>query len=465
VTEHATTAPRVFVLLASAGGHDAVAELLERVGPRSPHVFVVVIKASEGPSMLQETIALRTPIQLCRVEGSSVLTAGVAYLAGPGARLRVGRDSIASQPREPGVSSMDMTLRSAAEAWGDRVTAVVLAGGEAKVHEGLRAVLDVGGSVYCQSPPSAAVAALPASVLREVGATGVGSCAEISGWIRDGLSPEVRDTGDPECFEASLPPAFWTLLETLRGSLGVDPYAYRTATLYRRAMQRVRTLGCGSLEAYVERVLTDADEAHALGSRLLIGTTDFFRNASLFEDLRALVVPVMLRQPTLSVWCAGCSTGEEAYSVAAFLLSEFSAAGSTTRVRITATDARPGAIETASAGVYPLARVENMPPELRSKYGTEDGKRWRVGDTLRDAVQFSVHDVLSDPPPGDRDLVLFRNVMIYLRPDVHPRALARMHQALRPGGFLAVGESESTHSLEGAFTRVHYLHGAMLQRA
>lgn len=458
-------AERVIVLVASAGGHDAVAEVLERVGPHSPHAFVVAIKASDGPSMLEETIALRTPVALRRVEASQPIRSSAVYLAPQGSRLRLSRDSIEPEPREPGVSSVDRTLHSAAASWGEQVIAVVLAGGEAEVHEGLRAVLDAGGSVYCQSPSSAVVEALPVSVLRRVGASGVGSCAEIAGWIRRGLSPEVCDTGDPERFEASIPPAFWTLLEALRGSIGVDPYAYRTATLYRRATQRARTLGCADLEAYAARVRDDADEARALGSRLLIGTTDFFRSATLFDDLRELVVPVMRNQSTLSVWCAGCSTGEEAYSVAAFLLAEFEAAEASVRVRITATDARPDAIEAASAGVYSLSRVQNMPASLRERFGTVERGRWRVGDTLRDCVHFSVHDVLSDPPPADRDLVLFRNVLIYLRPDVHPRALERMHQALRPGGFLAVGESESTRSLEGAFTRLPQCHGAMLRRA
>ncbi|MGH1348649.1 MAG: CheR family methyltransferase [Nannocystales bacterium] len=111
-----------------------------------------------------------------------------------------------------------------------------------------------------------------------------------------------------------------------------------------------------------------------------------------------------------------------------------------------------------------MARVANIPAEYQNRYGTIVDGQWNVGPLLRSCVRFSVQDVLADPPPEDRDLVLFRNVMIYLRPEVHPRALASMHQALLPGGFLAVGESESTHSFDGGFARAGVRDSAILRR-
>jgi len=451
------------VLVASAGGYDAVAKVLAGVGRRSPHAFVVTIKASDGPSMLFETLELSTSMRLVTVQDDARLEPGSVYLARPGEQLVFDNMNVVSEPRTQGACSICTTLESAVKAWGEQTTAVVLSGGSAPIRDGVRAVLDAGGRIYCQSPSTAAIDEMPVSVLREVGASGVGSVGEISTWIREGLPPELRDTGEPDRFAGSLPPAFWTLLEALRVTTDFDLYAYRTATLYRRVAQRARTLGCDDVDAYVERALEDDDELRALGSRLLIGTTDFFRNEALYDDLRNVVVSAVREQPTFAVWCAGCSTGEEAYSVAALLHAELEASGSKTRLHLLATDVRPDAIEFASAGVYPLSRVQNLPASLRERYGRSEGGRWSVGDVLRSCVSFSVHDVLSDPPPRDRDLVLFRNVMIYLRPDVHPHALAQMHEALRPGGFLTVGESESTHSLEGAFAR-HSPGGAILHR-
>ncbi|MGH1343621.1 MAG: CheR family methyltransferase [Nannocystales bacterium] len=457
-------AERVFVLVASAGGYDAVVQVLESVGQRSPHAFVVAIKASEGPSMLRETLELRTTRRLVEVESVERLEAGAVYLAAPAMQLVISETSVGATPRAVGASGLDAVLHSAAQTWGPKATAVVLAGGGAPVQSGAQAILDAGGELYCQSPSTASIDDMLRGVLGEVGASGVGSCAEIGGWIRDGLSADVRDTGDPERLEDPLAPAFWVLLERLRGTMGVDLYAYRTATFYRRVTQRARVLGLDGLEAYVDRALSDTDELKALASRLLIGTTDFFRNGGLFDDLRRWVVPALCRQPSLTVWCAGCSTGEEAYSVAAFLHSEFEAAGSSTRLSVLATDVRADAIAHAAAGSYSLPRVANIPSEFRTRYGTIEDGRWTVGKILRGCVRFSVHDVLADPPPEGRDLVLFRNVMIYLRPEVHPRALAKMHEALLPGGFLAVGESESTHSLGGRFARAGVREGAILRR-
>ncbi|MBV1860060.1 MAG: hypothetical protein KUG77_16725 [Nannocystaceae bacterium] len=455
---------RVFVLVASAGGYDALVQVLESVGARSPHAFVLALKATDGPSMLLETLELRTTRRLTVVASVEALEAGTVYLPAPGMQLSVTRTSVIAKPRMSGVPALDGVLQSAAQTWGSKATAVVLAGRGAPVDAGAQAVLDAGGEVYCQSPSTAPIDDMLIGVLSEVGASGVGSCEEIGGWIREGLSADVRDTGDPVRFEVPLAPAFWILLERLRSTMGIDLYAYRTATLYRRVTQRARTLGIDGLEAYLERILSDADELEALASRLLIGTTDFFRNEALFDDLRRWVVPAVCRQPTLDVWCAGCSTGEEAYSVAAFLHHELEIAGSSTRLRMLATDVRGDAIEHAAGGSYAVARVVNIPVDIRARYGTIEDGRWKVGEILRDCIRFSVHDVLADSPPADRDLVLFRNVMIYLRPEVHPRALASMHQALLPGGFLAVGESESTHSLDGGFARAGVRDGAILRR-
>lgn len=453
----------MFVLVASAGGHEAIAEVLEGVGRDSPHAFIVAIKASDGPSMLEETLELRTWLRIVRVDSLASLRPGAVYIAPSDSVLIASESSVAAQARDAGGDAIDRVLESVAQCWGERATVVVLSGGAAPVQAGARAVLGAGGAVYCQSPSTAALQEMPASVLRDVGATSVGSPEEIGVWIRDGLSPDVRDTGDPERLDVPLPPAFWTLLERVRTATNLDLYAYRTATLFRRVIQRGRALGCPTLDAYFERALADQREVRELGSRFLIGTTDFFRNEPLFADLRDVVVPEMQYEPSLAVWCAGCSTGEEAYSVAAALLVELEALGSSTRVRVMATDVRPDAIAHASAGRYSVDRAINMPCQLRDRFGETRNDHWYVGDELRDAVSFSRHDVLSDAPPRDRDLVLFRNVMIYLRPEVHPFVLRRMYDALRPGGFLAVGESESTHSLEGAFAR-NAQRGGILQR-
>ena len=231
----------------------AVARVLENVDAKTPHAFVVAIKASEGPSMLPETLRYRTRLKIVTVESSAPLLPGTVYLASGGARLVVTENEVSIVPRSPGESPLGRVLQDVAQSWAARSTVVVLSGGHAPIREGVQAILDAGGVVYCQSPSTAALQDMPISVLRQVGASGVGSVEEISGWIRDGLSAEVRDTGDPERLEAPLPAAFWTLLEALRVETRLDLYAYRTATLYRRVMQRSRARGCEDIESYIDR--------------------------------------------------------------------------------------------------------------------------------------------------------------------------------------------------------------------
>jgi two-component system chemotaxis response regulator CheB len=202
----------VFVLVASAGGHEAIAEVLEGVGRDSPHAFIVAIKASDGPSMLEETLELRTWLRIVRVDSLASLRPGAVYIAPSDSVLIASESSVAAQARDAGGDAIDRVLESVAQCWGERATVVVLSGGAAPVQAGARAVLDAGGAVYCQSPSTAAMQEMPASVLRDVGATSVGSPEEIGVWIRDGLSPDVRDTGDPERRDVPLPPAVWTLL-------------------------------------------------------------------------------------------------------------------------------------------------------------------------------------------------------------------------------------------------------------
>ncbi len=418
--------------------------------------------------MMAEILDRRTRLRVVTVDTEVRLEAGTVYIIAPGSTLELSETVVASRAseRELRPTVIDRLFEQAAESWGPRATAVVLSGSGSDGARGAEVLVRAGGSVYCQSPSTAQFDAMPTAVIRRGLATAVGTCAELGKWLEHGLPTVVRDTGDPEGPEgdAALPSAFWSVLERLREVSGIDFYAYRTATLYRRMSQRARTLGHDGLAAYAASAIDDHAELEHLRQRLLIGTTEFFRNPEFFADLREHVIPKLVAQPSVRVWCAGCSTGEEAYSVAALFLSELEAAGSSAELRVFATDVRAEAIEHASRGIYEVERLVSLPLKLREAFFVDEGDTCRVLDRLRAHVLFAVHDVLDDPPFTKLDVVAFRNVMIYLRPEVHPCVLSRMHFALRPGGFLAVGESESTHSAEGQFERVGQRDCAVLRK-
>ncbi|MEM6296343.1 MAG: CheR family methyltransferase [Myxococcota bacterium] len=460
---------RLIVLGASAGGLEALTEVLSAVETSTSTAFVVALHLSaEHPSMMAEILDRRTQLRVVTVDGEVRLEPGTVYVIAPGSVLELRDAMVAPRPseRELRPTVIDRLFEQAAATWGAQATGVVLSGSGSDGARGAKAIVQAGGAVYCQSPSTARFDAMPTAVIRRGLATAVGTCAELGKWLEHGLPTVVRDTGDPEGPEgdAALPSAFWSVLERLREVSGIDFYAYRTATLFRRMSQRARTLGHAGLAAYASQAIDDHAELEHLRQRLLIGTTEFFRNPEFFSDLREHVIPTLVEQPTVRVWCAGCSTGEEAYSVAALFLSELEAAGSAAELRVFATDVRSEAIEFASRGSYAAERLASLPAKLRETYFVHDGHTRQARDRLRAHVLFAVHDVLDDPPFTKLDVVAFRNVMIYLRPEVHPRVLSRMHFALRPGGFLAVGESESTHTAEGLFQRVGQRDCAVLRK-
>jgi chemotaxis methyl-accepting protein methylase len=221
---------------------------------------------------------------------------------------------------------------------------------------------------------------------------------------------------------------------------GLDPQAYCPLPLRRRLPACLRALGAATEDEAVRRIESDPAALSTAVSRLLIGVTGFFRDAAVFDAIRARVVPALAAQPTaVRVWSVGCSSGAELYSTA-LVLAEGSALH---RADLLGTDCRPDAIESAREGLFDGAAAEAIPPELRRAYCERhaDG-RHRIIATIRQRIAWKVADATRDAEPGPWDLVLWRNVAIYLQPQTATAIATRLVAALRPGGFLVVGRAE-----------------------
>ncbi len=246
--------------------------------------------------------------------------------------------------------------------------------------------------------------------------------------------------------EAGVPaiddPAFGEILQVLRERTGTDFASYRLPTVARRTVNRMISVGAATYADYLQFLRQREGEAARLLEHVTIKVSRFYRHAPTFDALRREVLPELVRQADgrpINVWSVGCGCGEEPYTLAML----FAEAGAS--YTIEATDIDPAALQRASQGYYTDAAFFELPKDLRERYISRSDGFYEVNPQLREQVRFSRHDVLaSQPPPGDGlfDLVCFRNLLIYLGHEVQDLALHSVRRAVRPGGYLCLGEAE-----------------------
>lgn len=236
-----------------------------------------------------------------------------------------------------------------------------------------------------------------------------------------------------------------TMLEKIRTARNFDFRHYKRATLFRRLERRMQERECKSFDEYLALLERDPAEYDQLISRMLIKVTSFFRDVETWRTLREKVIPGLLRnrRPTdeVRVWCAGCATGEEAYSVAMLLHEAIGRVGGP-QIKVFGTDGDDGAVAYARRGIYTADQVKNVPKELMKRYFQPMAEGFGINKELRRGVVFGVNNLTTDAPISRLDLILCRNVFIYLDQTLQRRVLARFHYALRRDGVLILGRSE-----------------------
>jgi two-component system CheB/CheR fusion protein len=265
-------------------------------------------------------------------------------------------------------------------------------------------------------------------------------------WRRERPAPPASD-------ETGLARLFSLLRERTR----VDFTFYRPATITRRVDRRIAVTQVADLDAYVRYVEQNPGEVAALYRELLIGVTSFFRDPQVMTALRDQVLPDLLRSTAgrpLRFWVAGCSTGEEAYTMAILARETMAALGEERAVKIFATDIDRDAVQKAGAGVYPESIAADLTPELLARYFHRRGDSYQVVRNIREMVVFAQHNLVRDPPFTRTDLVSCRNLLIYLQQSLQQRALAMFDFSLQPGGVLVLGTSETVGEMEDRFEPV-----------
>ena len=445
---------------ASAGGLEACRKLMGTVPSNTGIAFILVQHLDPShESMMVDLLSTHTALTVCQAEDGLPVAGDHLYIIPPGTYLSIAEGKLhLSQPQARHGARMpfDFLLRSMAKECGARAVGVVLSGTGSDGSLGLKALKARGGMVIAQDPAEAGYDGMPQSAIATGAVDLVVPVARMSDAIikyEHGASakdsgPTLRDTVKDRLPE---------IVSLLRDKAHHDFTLYKHGTLERRIERRMTLAGIepGDGDRYLQLLQTNKGELDLLAKDLLINVTSFFRDRAVFDLMERTAIPELIRNhPSdrpIRIWISGCSTGEEAYSLAILFREQMVAAGVTTALQIFASDVDGDAVEDAREGLYPETIEASVTPERLARYFRKEKQGYRVVAELRAAVVFTVHDVLTDPPFSRLDMVSCRNLMIYLGPEAQAKAISVFHFALCAGGLLLLGNAETVSDKDSRF--------------
>ncbi|WP_164843921.1 CheR family methyltransferase [Croceicoccus ponticola] len=435
---------------ASAGGLEALREMLE--GYRgSPGMAFVIVQHLDPTheSLMAQLIERYTTMPVRQIAGGEEIETDSVYVIPPGHGLTV-EDGVLRLTEFTDPRGMrrpiDDFFEALADDLGARAGCVILSGTGADGSRGLRAVKESGGITVAQEPQGARYDGMPLSAV----GTGLVDFVRGAGSIILCLR-EYFDRGYDSVVEnaaaSRVADSIDDLCIALRDQVGHDFSGYKRNTLGRRIERRMQVLGMEDLNVYLSRVRNDAVESQALFRDLLINVTRFFRDIEAFDALREKVIVPMVRaaddQTGLRVWIPGCSSGEEAYTIAIILADEMREQGRMLPIQIIASDIDEQMLRIAREGNYPIASLADIPEPMRGRYTVGHGETFAIAAYIREMVRFTLHSVVKDPPFSRVDLISCRNLLIYFDDRLQQAVLPLFHYSLKPEAWLLLGPSET----------------------
>lgn len=454
---------------ASAGGVEAL-QALFRAMPIVPArmAFVVVTHIGhDHVSSLPAILGECTAMPVIGARHGDTLSPGHIHVLTSDALISITAGKIVLRDQSPDAhrerQPIDLFLASLAADQGALAVGIILSGSGSDGTLGLKAIKEYGGLTVAQGSngeaprypamPSSAIAGGVVDLVLPVEAIP----ARLIEFVGDLAAPAIAVEDDPE---TDPPPgtadARDAICDILRTRVGHDFSGYKDKTFFRRVQRRMQVARLGSLDAYVAHLRDDADEAGLLFRDLLISVTGFFRDPNAFAALGERVIPALFEgrdaNDTVRVWVPGCATGEEAYSLAILLREQVQQSPAAPRVQIFATDIDDAALGVARSGRYPVTMMKDVSPERLERYFTADGGAYAVAKEIRELCVFSSHSVIRDAPFSRMDMVSCRNLLIYMGGQLQEQVIPLFHYALRQGGFLFLGVSETVTRYADLFT-------------
>ncbi|ELQ15432.1 methylesterase [Pseudomonas fluorescens BRIP34879] len=464
---------------ASAGGLQAVKAFFEHMPKDSGMAFVVILHLSPDHQSVADTIIqTSTGMPVKQVTDATPIEKNHVYVISPAQHLLMNDGYLRVLPsaREGGThTAIDLFFRDLADAHKARAFCLILSGTGSDGAVGLSRIKEQGGITLVQTPEDAEFDGMPLAAIETQMVDLVLPVVEMPQKLLDlwqnaqSITLPIHDLEIP-----AVPPAterdaavaeqvLLDILVQLRASTGHDFKHYKRATVLRRIERRLQVTAQPDLTSYYAYLQSHPEETKALLGDMLIGVTNFFRDREAFEALERDVIPNLVKsledsvphRQEVRVWSAGCSTGEEAYSLAMLVNEQLALDASGAKMQVFATDIDERAITHGRNGVYPEAIITDVPPSrLRQYFAKEKNQHYRVRKEIREKVLFAKHSLLTDPPFSQIDLIVCRNLLIYLDREVQRDILQMFHFALRPGGYLFLGSSESADGCLDLFVPV-----------
>jgi two-component system CheB/CheR fusion protein len=456
----------VVAIGASAGGLQAYTELLEALPDTTGMTFVIVQHlAASHESFLSALLGRIASMPVIEVQDGPCVESNTIYVIPPNRTMIIEDGHLRLRDREPGLHlSVDIFFKALAESHGPRAIGIVLSGTGSDGANGIAAIKAAGGITFAQDE-SAQHSGMPMSVINTGSVDFVTSPRAMAQEIAK-LASRAEFTFSTDPVEP--PESVEEILAIVDERLNIDFTLYKTSTLHRRIRRRMALSHAETLEAYGRILRENPTEVDALARDILISVTSFFRDPEAFEALKSVVFPRLLARESNSdavrIWVVGCSSGEEAYSLAMALIETMEGIDKPHQLCVFGTDLNPRAIERARRGWFPKSIEENVSAERLDRFFTKGDDGYTINSLIREMCVFAPHNALTDPPFSRMDLVSCRNLLIYFDGAPQRKLLPLLNYALKPGGFLFLGASESINNYRELFDEVDSRHKIYTKR-
>jgi len=444
---------------ASAGGLEALEQFFGGVPARCGMAFVIIQHLDpDRPAMLAELLQRFTPMRVVEATDRMKVKPDSVYIIPPNKELSILHDTLYLLNPEAAHGlrlPIDAFLLALAEDRHEQAVGVILSGMGSDGTQGLKAIKQRGGLILIQEPGSAKFDSMPNSAIKAGLADIVAPASELPAHILNRIKPTAVAHAAP----ADAAVDFEKACILLRSRTGHDFSLYKKSTVYRRIERRMQVHQIEQVADYLQFMRDNPQEIDLLFKELLIGVTSFFRDPNTWAVLQERILPDLIASQLdggiLRAWVAGCSSGEEAYSLAMLFRETLDRLNPPGQIglQIFATDLDPDAIAKARQGLYPAAQASELSGERLARFFTvEEGGSFRISKEIRQMVVFAPQNITMDPPFTKLDILTCRNLLIYLGPDLQKKLLPLFHYSLKPGGILCLGSAESIGNFTDLFT-------------
>ncbi|HUI41119.1 MAG TPA: chemotaxis protein CheB [Terriglobia bacterium] len=450
---------------ASAGGFEAFMQFLKHVPADTGMAFVLVQHlAPQHESALAGLLSRGVRLPVTEVRNGMKVEPNHVYVIPPNVKMAMRHGALRLSKRAVGAGQhtpIDFFFQSLAEDRKSGAVGVVLSGTGSDGTAGLKAIKAEGGITFAQDEISAKFFEMPRSAVN-AGCVDFVMSPEVIG--RELVAIAQHPYVSPAQAVAEVEPApeaassLQQIFAIVRKATGLDFNYYRETTLKRRIQRRMLVVKVGRVEDYVDFLLANPGEAAALCQDILICVTSFFRDPKIGEILKRKIFSGVAKKrradESIRIWVPACSTGEEAYSLAIYLLEYFGENSRSTRLQLFGTDVNENSVQKARAGLYPESIAADVSPQRLRRFFAKTSRGYQISKAVRDLCVFARHDLTRDPPFSNLDLISCRNVLIYLKPELQKKILGIFHYALKPEGYLLLGSAEGVGGAADLFTLV-----------